>query len=546
MPTTTAQARRKVFETPELLSLICSFSSRWARLKIFRTNKSGFIAAVPFLWEQVNGVVHLLKLLPNIEITRGKYMRIEKIALRPLAQTDYARFEFYAPFVKVLELYTGNSFLEVSGLNILVLKREQGPLLPNLSSLTASLSAPSITCLAQGQIWVTSLLSPSLKSLRVTGPQKNGFPVHSTQVGFAILAALAKICPRIRTLSLFPSTSNDQNDEIDPLLNLLPNAPFVQCLATLHGLCELETNSAIVRPDALVLLGGLPRLRRLVLCGTPTEAVINPFELPDYAFPALKQLALKGLRSTEVKTLLCALSLVRNIDTLEVVTQLSPNEGRWILDDFFPCLDNTPRLSNLSATFDEKWIVEELPDVNSAPVLNALSRLPLLTVCLNGVEFEEYVDFREVFSTLSRLDISGQNVDLEHLVGLATIPKLEHLVLSLDLDAEDPDPLEDDVIVCQSLHTLEIVELSFLTWRPIWVHETAEYLLSLFPNIKKVVSSSKIKSRTSEQMNGIRWLNSQIGMQRKLKHLRSRIADKYGQDEADSLIPASFSADLYD
>ncbi|KAF8592829.1 hypothetical protein BDV93DRAFT_517056, partial [Ceratobasidium sp. AG-I] len=100
MPTTTAQARRKVFETPELLSLICSFSSRWARLKIFRTNKSGFIAAVPFLWEQVNGVVHLLKLLPNIEITRGKYMRIEKIALRPLAQTDYARFEFYAPFVK--------------------------------------------------------------------------------------------------------------------------------------------------------------------------------------------------------------------------------------------------------------------------------------------------------------------------------------------------------------------------------------------------------------------------------------------------------------
>ncbi|KAF8593007.1 hypothetical protein BDV93DRAFT_516897, partial [Ceratobasidium sp. AG-I] len=130
MSTTAAQARRKVFETPELLSLICSFSSRWARLKIYRTNKSGFLAAVPFLWEQVNGVVHLLKLLPNIKITRGKYMRIEKIrnvpqALRPPAQTDYARFEFYAPFVKVLELYTGNSFLEVSGLNILVLKREQ-------------------------------------------------------------------------------------------------------------------------------------------------------------------------------------------------------------------------------------------------------------------------------------------------------------------------------------------------------------------------------------------------------------------------------------
>ncbi|KAF8593008.1 hypothetical protein BDV93DRAFT_612378 [Ceratobasidium sp. AG-I] len=545
MSTTAAQASRKVFETPELLSLICSSLSQRALHIFIRANKSGFLAAVPFLWEKVKGVVQLLKLLPMIGTIRNQHLGIGKIVL-PLSQSNFARFEFYARFVKGLEIYEEDCFVDIGGLEVLTLKREQGSLLPNLSSLTASLHSPSLTCFAQGQALIISLLSPSLKYVRVTGTRKIPGPACSTLVGSAIMAAITKICPEIRVISLFPSASSKYVSEVEPPLSSSLHNLSHQCLAALCSLCEFETSTAIVRPEALAMLGELPQLKHLALCAPPDEPPVRPFDLLDHAFPSLEFLALKGLRSTEVEMLLSLLSLVRNINTLEVVANLGENEERWSLDEFFPCLNNMPRLTNLSATFNDSWTEEEPPDINFPPVLSTLSKLPLLAIYLSGVEFREYINFTKIFPTLTKLDISGQNVGLEYLAALSTIPKLEHLVLSLDLEGEELDPLEGSVFSCQSLHTIEIVDLSSLLWRPKWVYETVEYLITLFPNIEQVVSSCKAKSRSPDKTDGITWLNSQIGMQQKLKKLRSCIVDKYGQDEADSLIPASFPANLFE
>lgn len=57
--------------------------------------------------------------------------------------------------------------------------------------------------------------------------------------------------------------------------------------------------------------------------------------------------------------------------------------------------------------------------------------------------------------------------------------------------------------------------------------------------------SPKLRTLRPIENAGVVWLNSQIDMQRELKRLRSRIVDKYGQDEADSLIPKSFPADVF-
>lgn len=369
---------------------------------------------------------------------------------------------------------------------MLCAKKEQGPLLPNLSSFTACLPTYSTACLAQGLTWITSLLSPSLKSLRVDGTEKLHFPVHSTLTGFTVLVALVRTCPGVRTLSLFPFTDSDESDEDydededDSLLNLLPHESFLQCFAALRNLSELETNMAIAEPEALSLLGELPRLKHLTLCATPAKPTINAVDFPDYAFPALEHLALKGLRNTEVKKLLSLVSLVRNINSLEVVTTLSRSEGRWIMDDFFPCLENTPHLTNLTATFDEKWIVDRRPDINFPPVLNTLSSLSLLNVYLNGVEFQSYHgDYTKAFPTLTKLDVSSQNMRLENLPCLATIPKLEHLILSLNLDGDDPYPSQNILPACQSLHTIEITDPWSPTWRPRWVCKVAEYVSSI-------------------------------------------------------------------
>lgn len=514
-------------------------------MRILRANKSGFLSAAPFVWKKVDGVVHLLKLLPRLQIVNDKSNKIEKITLQPLSQADYSRFEFYAPFVKILELYKGDSFFEISGWRILSLRTAQGPLLPNLSSLTASLSIRSTACHTQGLMWITSLLSPSLKRVRLIGAEQVSFPIHSAIVGSTILEGIARICPGIQTLSLFPFTGSGESDEEHFLLNLLPGRSFVQYLPALHDLSELETSMTMVRPEAFAQLGALPRLKRLSLYSTPAEPVIDPKILSENAFPALTHLALKGLRDTEVKMVLSLLPLIRNVTSLEVTMALGEGEGRWIVDEFFPRLENMTHLTDLSASFDEESLLGDFQDINCPQVLNALAKLPLRTISLSGVDFQDDVDFTEVLPAVTKLSMVSQYTSPERLPCFATIPKLEHLFLVLDLDDEDRYPSQDSVPSCPSLHTIEISSASFLVCRPRWMCKTAELLLILFPNIKQVVMSPKLRTLRPIENAGVVWLNSQIDMQRELKRLRSRIVDKYGQDEADSLIPKSFPADVF-
>ena len=65
-------ASRKVFETPELLNLVCSYAEKWTHCSLLRTTKSGFLAAAPFVWEEVDGVINLLNVLPNMKIGISK------------------------------------------------------------------------------------------------------------------------------------------------------------------------------------------------------------------------------------------------------------------------------------------------------------------------------------------------------------------------------------------------------------------------------------------------------------------------------------------
>lgn len=323
-------------------------------------------------------------------------------------------------------------------------------------------------------MWITSLLSPSLKRVRLIGAEQVSFPIHSAIVGSTILEGIARICPGIQTLSLFPFTGSGESDEEHFLLNLLPGRSFVQYLPALHDLSELETSMTMVRPEAFAQLGALPRLKRLSLYSTPAEPVIDPKILSENAFPALTHLALKGLRDTEVKMVLSLLPLIRNVTSLEVTMALGEGEGRWIVDEFFPRLENMTHLTDLSASFDEESLLGDFQDINCPQVLNALAKLPLRTISLSGVDFQDDVDFTKVLPAVTKLSMISQYTSPERLPCFATIPKLEHLFLVLDLDDEDRYPSQDSVPSCPSLHTIEISSASFLVCRPRWMCKTAE------------------------------------------------------------------------
>jgi hypothetical protein len=79
MQTTPFSPSRQVFETPELLDLLCSYASCRTRCLILRTKKSGFFTAMPFVWREAEGMVNLLRLLPGTRIGRTKSGTIKEV-----------------------------------------------------------------------------------------------------------------------------------------------------------------------------------------------------------------------------------------------------------------------------------------------------------------------------------------------------------------------------------------------------------------------------------------------------------------------------------
>lgn len=65
--------------------------------------------------------------------------------------------------------------------------------------------------------------------------------------------------------------------------------------------------------------------------------------------------------------------------------------------------------------------------------LDALANLPLRTLDLRGVAFGSHIDFIIIFSTLTKLQMPGQLGTPQYLSSFATIPKLEHLFVDVDL-----------------------------------------------------------------------------------------------------------------
>lgn len=69
MINTKRSSARKIVEIPELLSIICSFSSRSQCARLSCVSRRFFTAATPMVWEKVKGVHYLIALIPGTEIS---------------------------------------------------------------------------------------------------------------------------------------------------------------------------------------------------------------------------------------------------------------------------------------------------------------------------------------------------------------------------------------------------------------------------------------------------------------------------------------------
>ncbi|KAG9098106.1 hypothetical protein FS749_004690 [Ceratobasidium sp. UAMH 11750] len=413
--------------------------------------------------------------------------------------------------------------------NPLVLRSRQQPLLPRLSHL-AIRQGYSPDLATRQLMWLSILLTDSVTSVDLN----HSYGVSALGLA-ALLQTISNLCPHIQKLAL-PSTPDDTKDGDAgyDLLHLLSNQPSSKSFLALSSLCELTTDLSTFETDLAFALGDLPKLKHLrLLPGSNTTVQSAP--LRGSLLPALEQLTLRATRIADMATALGDPSLAHNIVTFRLEVPLGA--VGWNCAEIFLMLLAMPNLTNL--------VLDHVPigdphDISDRAVLDVLSQLPLQVLHLYGARFTDFSDihFATLFPSLTELRMFSQVVDLRLLARFAMIPNLRYLTVDLS-DILISDLNFGDLPVCPAFEILDTLcygsdEQSI--YPDGHVHNTARYFLALFPNIKRIIWRGEFVN-TTVRYYSLLLLNTRIAIIRERRGARVKIAEQYGWDVANRLLP---------
>ncbi|KAG8739876.1 hypothetical protein FRC12_016174 [Ceratobasidium sp. 428] len=350
---------RQVLLIPELATLVARYSTRQDCARLLRTSKLLYNIAVPFVWECVPCAKHLLLLLDGAFDT-SRYSGPKNSAICLVDCDDipnpFIRFDFYAPHVKYLDVYgpTGVMF-KITSWKVLVARAQRQLLLPNLHTMTMMTN-----CNSSGScqpMWVGTFSSPSLVNLEITADNLSNAPTVSYQAASFIMKSLTVHCPKIESLGLFPSAldGNHVEDAESSLIAFLSGDRFYEYASNLTSLTHLSCTFAWFQVPALRILGRLPHLESIAVCGVDHVDYIS--ELTEDLFPMLRRLTLHGSDHFNASETLKTTQMLKNLTILHVkldinVDELDTDENTWFVEDFFPLLLNAPLLTNLNVDAD--------------------------------------------------------------------------------------------------------------------------------------------------------------------------------------------------
>ncbi|KAG9096528.1 hypothetical protein FS749_008283 [Ceratobasidium sp. UAMH 11750] len=513
-------AQAKVFETPELLSLVCENSQLKTCATLLHVNGSGFRAAVPFVWSSVNQVSDLLGLIPGVA-------GLNLITLPPFANADFTRFDLYAQHVRSLVV---DCCLQITPWQTLVLQSKQRPLLPRLSCLIVERQDKKDVT-AQGIMWSTIFLTESLTSVHIAN-----IGVVS-MLGISIfLDSVNRSGAHVQKLSLPPVVKGAEGTDGEHyLLSLVPNRPVPQTFLALSDLCALGVGLWIFRPESLQTLGTLPQLQLLEFTHDgSTTAPLEPVPSYENSFPALKQLCLRNVFWSHVGVVLRHRSLVKNLTSLEVIATDNWTETWEDVDATLLTVGDIPGLTDLAIGFEG---YEDYPINPGEPFVYVLSQLPLRSLKLVRVQFIglRLFELSQIFPVLTELRLPHQDVDPEDFLSFATIPKLRHLATT-PWSFVMSDPVTSEAVpVCPSLHTLEFTGFWTLGSPTNDMRSFAKYFHRVFPNMKQLIWPKGNKKLVAHHEMTL--LNACIGVLRERTDTRARIAEQYGWEVANCLLP---------
>ncbi|KAG9100993.1 hypothetical protein FRC06_003464 [Ceratobasidium sp. 370] len=528
----------RIFDFPELIDLISKSTFSQDQARLLRVSRTFLNVVAPLVWENVVGVEHLLKLLPGVTVTikaSDKLLPRTTVAINVdslIVNSDSDRFDYYAPFVKYLEVYPSNGRnYQVLGWRRLLTYAQNHNLLPSLVRLTlSSFPVPS----HDQFLWIQTFLSSSLNTIKVIPDPVEGFPEISSLVAGSLLGQIINNCPNVQNLSLFPSTVPPYSSEINGyVIADFCDKTFYSRLHSLR-LTELGCTTQILTQEWIHVLEGLPLLERLEVYSITADITVPKLLSP----PTLKHFGLYATDWDEVEKI-WALNIFATLTSVAVSLRdhddfdLEFNDS-WGRDFIALICSQSPTLTSISIDFGPAEYA-----LNNLSPLASMAKLPLATACfksLSSMRDEVVENMASVFPMVTKLEFYDMVFTFDELIHFAKLPHLQHLVIGLAGDTRDIK-LGLPLPASRSLHTLEICydvdvgpNLSLL----------AQYLLSLWPNLQRVIwpelQKTPREARTSELAASVaESLNGFITLHRNFDRLRSRIVAEYGIDVLDRL-----------
>ncbi|KAG8776912.1 hypothetical protein FRC12_000626 [Ceratobasidium sp. 428] len=486
-----------VFNTPELLVLICKFLEAEECVPLLTASQACFPIAASRVWAQVDNARVLLALL-GVKITGdGSYEAIKNHPHISLYGTrNFKRFEFYAPLVRHLNVY-GNEchHFKISNWYTLFQQARKGPLLPNLSSLTLN-AADSIFAVDQ-MLWISIFASPSLLRFKPIHIRDSNKACVSELAAAIILKTISDRCPNMQSLYIYPTRENGEGDTDGEscLLNIMWPGPYLPYLQSLLGLRSLSTSLAVIDGDGLPALGGLPQLETLTIRGCNEYLHDENFAVPANSFPRLMSLTLWEIYVGVVRDLMAIQPLVRRLTHLSICHWFEEEEAEeqteWFEGTIPLLLQNIPGLESLyyDATYNiSPFDFDIVRGGISHSFLERTSKLR--TLYLTGFEIQS-VGVLECmpasWSMLTDLCLVHGVISPALLPYFAKLPNLQKLTLQLQFSHRVDWPVFDGGRgTGLTLHTIVNTENRVELDAGVAASDIARCFLSLWPNLSFV------------------------------------------------------------
>ncbi|CAE6437891.1 unnamed protein product [Rhizoctonia solani] len=492
----------KFVRIPELVRITCSYATPADIARLALTCRNLFTRAIPTAWASVSDVSQLLLLFEEATCTvrndpNGEFMELK--LPETLDKTRAARFEFYAPFVKSLEIFQDND-QRISVLNprSLIEFAHNRDLLPNLKCLELSTIWNRRSNFV---FWVNIFASRSLGEVLIISPQDGEVEFPSETLASNLMSALGQRCPNIRALTFtwHHSTPADEEENLLDKYFSCNGTPIHALLAQFTSLTEITGSPALLETPALLALGSLPELRRLEVHYPVDEDIIEPGSttLPPGSFPKLDKLTLNNIAEHTAEFIWTMPALVAQLRSLEV-NFLPPfddeEETGWTLQSFLPLIcTHSPHIKELSIDFDctsfdanqERYLCDL-----TETAFEALAKLKLVHLDVLHARMTDDGCIERLVHTWPKIEVlrwPHQPAMVSELSRFAkSLPKLRRLALNIDMGSL-PGKLNTSPLVDISHQELRALESNFLGFGNLDGSSAAElylYLRKLVPNAK--------------------------------------------------------------